>query len=227
LSIEEIIVPQMIGFDRLVKIIIGYLKVGAAEGPKSYSEVAKVSSVAANNVGLNAKFFEYIGMLEGDKANYRLTEKGKQYAQALDWGKLAEANSTLKEVLKENALAKKALAYVDINQPVKRDDLVSQIAIIADKPKKGRYITGIQGFVEMLVTSGLLQSDSIGILTASKEKREELGETYLPSSLEVHRATSSSAISLPMTLSINVDDKTDVVKLKEVLKAIKEIFSEQ
>jgi hypothetical protein len=217
----------MIGFDRLVKMIIGYLKVGAAEVPKSYSEVATVSKVSANNVGLNAKFLEYIGMLEGDKGNYKLTEKGKQYAQALDWGKLAEANSTLREILKENALAKKALGYVDINQPVTRDDLVSQIAIIADKPKEGRYITGIQGFVEMLVTSGLLQSDSSGNLTASKEKREESGEAYLPSSFEIkHRAPTPQAINLPITLSINIDDKTDIVKLKEVLRAIREIFSE-
>jgi len=210
----------MIGFDRLVKIIIGYLKVGAAEEPKSYSEVASVSSVAANNVSINAKFFEYIGMLEGEKGSFKLTERGKKYAQALDWGKLAEANSTLREILKENTLAKKAVAYVDINQPVTKDDLVSQIAIISEKQKRARFITGIKGFVEMLVTSGLLQSDASGNLTTSKEKREELVEAS-------PRAPSKpSAVSLPITLSINVDDKTDISKLKEVLKAIKEVLSE-
>lgn len=226
MSVEEIVVPQMVGFDKLVKIIVGYLRVGAAEEPKSYSDVASVSGVAVNNVGLNAKFLEYIGILQGEKANYRLTEKGKKYAQALDWGKLAEANSILKDTIKENTLTKKALAYVDINQPITKDDLVSQVAIISEKQKEDRYITGIKGFVEMLVTSGLLQSDSSGNLTTSKEKREELIEIHQPPTFEVDH-TKPSAINLPITLSINVDDKTDVSKLKEVLKAIKEILFEQ
>jgi hypothetical protein len=42
---EEIVIPQMIGFDKIVKIIIGYLKVGATEEPKSYAEVASISKI--------------------------------------------------------------------------------------------------------------------------------------------------------------------------------------
>jgi predicted transcriptional regulator len=228
LSDEEIVIPQMIGFDKLIKIIIAYLKVGAAEEPKGYSEVASVAKVAANNVRLNAKFLKYIGILEGERGSYKLTDKGKRYAQALDWGKLGEANSILKETLKDNALARRTLGYVDINQPVTKDDLVSQIAIISGKAKQGRYITGIKGFVEMLVTSGLLESDAGGNLTAGKEKTDELVEAHVsrPSTFEVSRPAKPPITSLPLTLSINIDDKTDIEKLKEVLRAIKEIFSE-
>lgn len=218
----------MIGFDKLIKIILGYLKVGAAEEPKGYSEVASVANVATNNVSLNSKFFEYIGMLEGARGNYKLTDKGKRYAQALDWGKLAEANAVLRETLKDNVLVKRTLGYVDINQPVTKDDLVSQIAIMSGKARQDRYITGIKGCVEMLVTSGLLESDASGNLTVSKEKKEELVEPHVsrPSTFEVSRPTKPPSIGLPITLSINIDDKTDIDKLKEVLKAIKEIFSE-
>jgi hypothetical protein len=230
LSEVEISVPQMIGFDKLIKIIIGYLKVGAIEEPKSYSDVASVSGISQNTVGLNAKFFEYIGLLEGTRGSYKLNDKGKRYAQALDWGRLAEANSILREAIKDNELVKRALAYVDMNQPVNRNDLVSQIALISGKPKEDRYTTGIKAFVEMLVTSGLLESDSQENLTVSKQKKEEqiVFETpvSIPLGVGASQPAKPPAMSLPVTLSINIDDKTDINKLKEVLRAIKEVFSE-
>ena len=218
----------MIGFDKIIKIIIAYLKVGATEEPKGYPEVASVAKVSVANVARNAKFLKYIGILEGERGSYKLTEKGKRYAQALDWGKLGQANSILKETLKDNSLVKKTLGYVDINQPVTRDELVSQIAIISGKAKRGRYVTGIRGFVEMLVTSGLLESDAGGNLTISKKEEEELiaERVTLPSTFEIPRPVKPPTVSLPITLSISIDDKTDVEKLKEVLKAIREIFSE-
>jgi len=221
-------IPQMIGFDKIIKIIIAYLKVGADKEPKGHSEVASIAKVSANNVRLNAKFLKYIGILEGERGSYKLTDEGKRYAQALDWGKLGEANSILKKTLKDNVLAKKAVSFVDINQPVSRDDLVAQIALISGKPKQGRYITGIRGFIEMLVTSGLLESDTGGNLTTSKEKMGELVEAQVsrPSTFEIPHPVKPSMTTPPITLSINIDDKTDIEKLKEVLKAIREIFSE-
>jgi hypothetical protein len=164
-------------------------------------------------------------MFEGERGSYKLSNVGKKYAQALDWGKLAEANLILKDTLKNNTLTKKAIAYVEINQPVTKDDLESQIALISQKPKADRWITGIKGFVDMLFTSGLLQSDSNGNITATKEKREETAEVSIPPSYTVP-PTNRPIPSLPITLSINVDEKTDVGKLKEVLQAIKAIFSE-
>lgn len=224
MSVETIVIPQMVGFDKLVKIIIAYLKVGADKEPKSYSEAAPVAGTSANTVRLNGKFFEYIGMLEGERGSFKLTERGKKYAQALDWGKLAEANSILNQLLKDNLLAKRALSYVDIHQPVLKDDLVSQIAIISGKPKENRYVTGIRGFVDMLVTSGLLESDSSGNLTVIKDKKEEIVETRQPSSFTLSPTAESPLISLPVTLTINIDEKTDINKLREVLKVIKEIL---
>lgn len=226
MSAEEIVVPQMVGFDKLIKIVIAYLKVGAADEPRSYSDVSAVASISTTTVGLNAKFFEYIGMLEGARGSYKLTARGKKYAQALDWGKLAEANSVMKELLKDNVLTKRALGYVDIRQLVTKDDLVSQIAIISGKPREDRYITGIRGFVDMLVTSGLLESDSSGNLTISKEKREELVEAPQPSPIAVPSTVKPPTISLPITLAISIDEKTDIDKLRELLRTIKEIFSE-
>lgn len=228
MSDEEIIIPEMVGFDKIIKMIIAYLKVGADEEPRSHSEVASVAKVSAGNVRRNAKFLKYIGILEGERGSFKLTDKGKRYAQALDWGKLGEANSILKRTLKDNLLAKRALGYVDINQPVTKDDLISQIAIMSGKGRESRYITGIGGFIEMLVTSGLLESDAGGNLTTSKKEIGELPESRVSRSpsFKVSRPVESPMTSLPITLSINVNDKTDIEKLKEVLKAIKEIFSE-
>lgn len=228
MSDVEIVIPQMIGFDKIIKIIIAYLKIGADEESKGYSEVSSIAKVAANNVRINAKFLEYIGILEGERGSYKLTDVGKRYAQALDWGKLGEANSILKKTLKDNTLAMKALSFVDINQPVSRDDLVAQIALIAGKTRQGRFITGINGFIEMLVTSGLLESDAGGNLTTGEKETKERAQMEVPrpSTFRITHPVKPSIMSLPITLAISIDDKTDIEKLKEVLKAVKEILSE-
>jgi predicted transcriptional regulator len=224
-DVEEISVPQMIGFDKIVKIIVAYLKVGAGDQPTSYSQAATMAKVSLDNVRRNAKYLEYIGMLQGERGNYKLTEKGRGYAQALDWGRLSEANSILKEMLKDNDLAKTVVDFVDMHQPVTRDDLVSQIALISRKPNESRFVTGINGFVEMLVTSGLLEIDSSGNLTVSKEKKkEELIKASVSAPQEEVPISPKPTSSLPIALNINIDDKTDIEKLKEILKAVKEIM---
>jgi len=229
ISKDEIKIPKMIGFDKLTKIIIAYLKVGGDKVPKGSSEVASMAKVSVQNVSRNTKFLEYVGLLEGIQGNYKLTENGKNYAQALDWGKLGKANSILKETLRNNTLVMKGIGFVDMHQPVSKDDLVSQIALISDKPKKPLYITGIRGFIEMLVTSGLLESDAGGNLTVSKEKKEEIMEAVdsLPSEVKITQPTKPVMSYLPITLSIKIDNGTDVNKLKEILKVIKDVFQEE
>ena len=228
-STEDIVVPKMIGFNKLTKIIIAYLKVGGDKAPKGSSEVASMAKVAERNVSRNTKFLEYIGILEGSRGNFKLTENGKRYAQALDWGKLGEANSILMKTLTSNRLTMNAVSFVDMHQPVSKDDLVSQIALISEKPKKSQYITGIRGFIDMLVTSGLLESDAGGNLTISKEKKEETMEAVVsrPSKFYIPHPSKLAITPLPITLSIKIDDKTDIDKLKEILNVIKDVFQNE
>lgn len=225
---EEIVVPQMVGFEGLTKIIIGYLKVGADNEEKIASEVAAVANISANTVSLNGRFLRSIGIIEGRRGHYKFTPEGTRYAQSLDWGKLDEANKILREILKDKPIVKRALGFVDINAPVERETLVSQIAIIAGVSRQARYETGIRGLVDMLVTSGLLEESTDGNLVSGKLPKvpkaipEEKKVTAEPSvAIELPKP-----VGFPVSLNININDKTDVENLKKILKAIKEVFSE-
>jgi len=220
----------MIGFEILNKIMVGYLKVQADKEPKSYSEVAGVSKVAENNVILNAKFLSYIGILEGERGQFKLTPDGKRYAQALDWGKLEEANSVLKEVLKDKALTRRTLGFVDINKPVSKEDLVGQIAIIAGVPKEPRFNTGIKAFVDMLMSSGLIKEDTEGKLSTEKpvepmKAKTEEEITSKPEEKSIEVLVGEKRMSFPITLSFSIDNQTNEENLRKLLKVIKEVFS--
>lgn len=228
-SEEEIAVPQMVGFEGLTKIIIGYLKVGADKEEKTASEVATVANVSATTISLNGRFFRSVGIIEGRRGHYKLTPEGTKYAQSLDWGKLDEANRLLREILKDKPIVKRALGFVDINKPVERETMVSQIAIIAGVSRKARYETGIRGLVDMLVTSGLLEESPEGSLVSGKPPKEltteekRLREPYPEPIVAIE---TPERITFPISLNFNIDTETDIENLKRILKAIKEVFSE-
>jgi len=232
-SEEEIVVPQMVGFEGLTKIIIGYLKVGADKEEKTTSEVGAVANIARANIARNGRFFCSIGVLEGGRGRYKLTPEGTNYAQSLDWGKLDEANKLLREILKGRPLVKRTLGFVDINEPVDRESLVAQIAIIAGVSRQPRYETGIRGFVDMLVTSGLLEESAEGKLVPAKPskvsriipegKRETYPRIEEPSVVAIE---SPRGISFPVSLNFNIDNNTNIENLKKILETIKEVFSE-
>lgn len=235
MSEEEIVVPQMVGFEVLTKIVIGYLKVGADQEEKRYSEVGTVANVSENNVSLNAKFLKSIGILEGSRGRFKLTSKGAQYAQSLDWGRLNEANKLLRELLKDRLITQRSLGYVDINKPVEREALVGQIAVIAGVRRESRFETGIRGFVDMLVTSGLLEEDADEKLVIGKPLKpvlgsEPRGEGGVKIGLEAPQLSKKEAFPertvFPISLSFNIDNETDVENLKKLLRVIKEEFSE-
>ena len=230
LSEEEIVVPQMVGFEVLTKIIVGYVKVGADKGVKTVSEVAAVAKVAPANVRRNARFLCSLGIIEGTRGRYRLTPEGTKYAQSLDWGKLDEANKLLREILKEKPLVKRTLGFVDINEPVDKEALVSQIAIIAGVGKESRYVTGIRGFVDMLVTSGLLRESTEGRLVSGKPSiipEEKKPREAYPEIAEPPVAIESlKRIVFPVSLNFTINNETDIENLKKMLKAIKEILSD-
>jgi hypothetical protein len=234
-SEEELIVPSMAGFEILTKIMIAYLKVGADKEPKTRDDVATVASVSTTTISLNSKFLKSIGVIDGSRGRYKLTPIGTQYAQALDWGRLNEANNLLRELLKDKPITNRTIGYVDINKPVKKETLVGQIAIIAGVRREQRFETGIRGFVDMLVTSGLLEEDKEGNLVTGKTLKKE------PPSLRPSEETErlpylvpgavpfepEQRMAFPITLNFSISDETNVENLKKILKAIKEVFLEE
>ena len=225
---EEIAIPQMIGFEILKKIIIGYLKVGADKEAKSYSEVANVANVGKTNVSLNANFLKSIGILEGKRGRYKLTSLGIEYAQALDWEKADQAKKSLSNLLKDKPLIKKTLGFIDINQPVDKEDLISQIAIFAGVPKEPRYYTGIKGYIDMLVTSGIVKEDKDNkIIRGKPSKVEPAKPIELEKPIPPEKVAPPRRVTLPISLTFNINDDTNIENLKKILTLIKEMFLEE
>ena len=88
-----IIVPQMVNLDSLTKIIVAYEKAGGGQKEVSSKEVAEISGLDPNSVGLNNKFFVSIGLLEGKKGEYKLTHEGLEYARLAGAGSSAGMNA--------------------------------------------------------------------------------------------------------------------------------------
>lgn len=221
----EMAVPQMIGLNALTKIIVGYLKAGGQNQGVRGQDVAELADVAQNNVSINNKFLTSIGIIEVEaRGSYKLTKAGVQYAQALDWGRLDEARNILAETIKNKPLVERTLSYVDINKPVSRDDLTGKIASIAGVANEDRFSVGIKGFVDMMISAGLLIEDSEGTITTQPKlppKEQSVIPIARTSETKIHTT------SVPVNITINLSDNIDEEKIRSVIRAIRDAMSEK
>jgi len=159
----------MLVSEKLNTIIIAALKVGADKQEKPFSEIAEMSKITADNISRNYKFFVSIGIAEGStsRASFKLTPSGTRYAQALDWGKAVNASDALRDCIKDKPLTVKVLGFIEMHNPTK-DELVGQIAIFAGVSKEPRFITGINGYIDFLLTSKLIVENSEGRISTNK-----------------------------------------------------------
>jgi len=241
-SEERRCIPEYIGFDRLNLILIAYLKAGADKKAVSYRDASLRSGVAHTLVSANNKFFVYAGFLaEEGKGRFRLTEKGAKYAQLLDWGRLDEAKDQLEEILRECSLINIVVDYVSGRNEVGRDDLRRYIGTITPVSRARRFMVGINALIDMLAFSGLLQEED-GMFKRGVEKEERIPEVVSAKEKEMPVTTTPSPfrrlevsplitkpkeVSIPISLTVNVTDTTDIQKLREILRAIKEELSEK
>lgn len=224
-SDTSINIPSMIGLEALTRIIVAYYKAGADELAVTYRDVSQLANVSLANVRRNAPFFEYIGLLEGDRPMLKLSEFGKDYAQSLNWGRIKDAGNILGKELKNNNLVSKILGYVDINKPVIKNDLVAKIAMISNVPNEPRYRTGINGLIDMLVSANLLKETENGIVTS--EKKITITADAVLVRKESPPTVSVRVSEIPIQININMDASTvDSERLKQIIQIIKEVLSE-
>lgn len=228
-SEERMCIPESLSFDTLNLILIAYLKAGADKKAVSYRDASVRSGISHVMISVNNKFFVYSGFLaEEGKGLFRLTEKGAKYAQLLDWGRLVEAKFELKAILSECSLVRIAVDYVGLNKEVARDDLERKIGSIAGLSKARRFTVGIKALIDMLVFSELLHEENNMIRRGVIEVEPPEVETR-PAQLpkKVFEAPSlvlkpPKETAMPISLTINVTDTTDVQKLREILRAVRE-----
>jgi hypothetical protein len=227
---QRISIPEAVTFETLNRILVAYLKAGAYEKPVTYKDAATRSGVHPTIVSLNNKFLISSGFLvEETRGSFRLSEAATRYAQLLDWGKTEDAKEPLKELLPKYDFIKTLLDYVSINKKVTKDDLTTKMISILGIQKRARYITGINSLLEMLTYSGLLKEEdgtfSIGLLSKITAERVEL--RVPPAGTESSPFTKLEKPVIPVSISITVDENTNIEKLKAVIKAIKEVLQEQ
>lgn len=234
-SEERMCIPESLSFDKLNLVLIAYLKAGADRKAVSYRDASIRSGVTHTRVSANNKFFAYAGFLgEEGKGRFRLTEDGAKYAQLLDWGRLEEAKTQLRKILKDCSLINIVLDYVAINNEVTRDDLRRKIGSVAEVSRARRFTVGINAFIDMLAFSELLHEEN-----EMFRRGKEITEGEIPSKISVteepektiakttpsfrrYVVTTPKAVSVPISLTVNITDDTDIQKLREILRAIKE-----
>jgi hypothetical protein len=227
-SEERMCIPESLSFDTLNLILIAYLKAGADKKAVSYRDASVRSGISHVQISVNNKFFVYSGfLLEEGKGLFRLTEGGAKYAQLLDWGRLEEAKSVLRAILSECSLVRIAVDYVGLNKEVARDDLERKLGSIAEVSKARRFTVGIKALTDMLAFSGLLHEENNMIRRGviEVEPQVETRPTPLPKkAFEVPDIVLKppTETTIPISLTINVTDTTDVQKLREILRAIRE-----
>jgi hypothetical protein len=240
-------VPQMVNLDSLIKIVIAYSKAGGSQREVTTKEVAQISGLDPSNVGLNNKFFASIGLIEGRRGAYKLTSAGSSYAQALDWGRLEEAQIILRRTIKDKPLVQKTVSFVELNKPVSKEVLIAKVAGFASVPNEPRFSTGIKAFVEMLTLTKLLQESKEGSLeTGVRDEPKKPDADIIVSSDKGNLVTIETKSwndfidvskrqlnrqpilrePLTLTLTLNIDNNTDPERLKQLVRAIREAFSQ-
>jgi hypothetical protein len=203
---------------------MAYSKAGAYEKPVNYKDAADKSGVHPSIVSLNNKFLTSAGFLvEQKRGTFKLSENAIRYVQLLDWGKIDEAKEPLRELLPEYHFIKEILDYITINKKVTKDELITKSVTKLKIQKKPRYTTGINSLFEMLTFSGLLKEEdgtfSIGEPTPSEA-------TMVPSRTAELRPAEVKKPMIPCTISLTIDENTDVEKLKAIIKALRETLLE-
>lgn len=218
-------IPEGVTFDTLNRILMAYLKAGAYEKPVSYRDAATRAGVHHTVVSLNNKFFVSSGFLiQEGRANYRLSEKAMRYVQLLDWGKTEEAKEPLKELLPEYGLVKTLLDYVAINKKVTKDELTTKVISILGIQRRRRYITGINSLFDLLTFSGLLkEEDGTFSVVTRAPTMPKISEPTI--ALEVPPA--KPKLTIPISISLAVNEDTSIEKLKEIIKAVREVLQEE
>ena len=192
------------------------------------------TGICDNYVSRNNTFFVTSGFLTREKSGfYKLTDLGNKYAHSLDWGRLDDAKSQLRNILKEYKLMQIITEYIHIKGGIILDELVSRIAVIASVRRTKARVKGIKAFVDLSLFSNLLIQnndlitvnktiyyDKVKMISINDETDDGLNDKK-KSEIKTHTMKS---VNYPININININDFSNLENLREVLLMIKQIF---
>jgi len=224
-------VPENVSVETLNNILIGFLRSGASQNAVHYLKVSEITAIPKTVISRNHKFFVASGFLNQEKRGFlKFTNLGSKYVQSLDWGRLDEAKEYLRNILNDYELIKQIYDYIDIKNTVDRDDLISRIAILSDVKRSSRFETGINALLDLALFSNIFLEDNSNIIINKNLKKISTYE-IMPIDEEGIKETVISApkkeFEIPINININITDISDINRLKEILKIIKEVFEEK
>jgi len=225
---REGLIPECT-YERLQELVLGFRIVGACKHGVSYESVAKTLGKDETWVSRNAKFLMKVGLLVRERPkSYKLTEKGCEYAKALELGLEDEAKSILRSILSAYELSRWTCNLIKVKKSISRDELVRRIAARVDVPLKiHRFKGGINAFIDMLIDAGMLVSREDGrieVAEAIKVSEQPITIEYKPSeeviSAENIELTEIRFRHIRIVLRPNLED---IEIAKKLLKTLEEL----
>lgn len=199
--------------------------------------------------GLN-KFFEYMGLIEQEKGKagyYRPTENALKFMNFLNWKQQTQAVEVLRPLVEKSWFWQSAKVLFVMKEKVTEDDLLTKLGVDAGADPKV-HLNSLKSLIDYLVYANLIIKSDDGTyklsgtanISNSSDNASALGQHKeqqgRPSSAVAHQQSNVSAQNSispdlvyansiqPIQLSFNINGDTDIEKLKEILKVIREVF---
>lgn len=216
---EAILAPRVLSFVKLNEIIVAYLK---ARGDKAEVKDVQITEIvpklAVSNVSNNTPFFESLGLIQGKRKWFRLTEVGTKYAKSLQLNTpeaTEQARRILADAIKGKTLVSETLAFVTEHQPVSEEDLKNEIIERWNLKHLKNKSVPARAVIDMLIFAGRL----------SEHRDSRIGKYVITSGENIQRAKHAS--SAPLSVAVNVDGNIDIERLKSIVRTIREVLAEE
>lgn len=229
-------------FETQIKILRAC--VVASDYGKRDSSLEQVQNVLVSKsgaIGNAISFFASIGLVSGDRNNFRPTGKAVDFIYASKNEGNGNANLILGEVIREAWFAKSARELIEVMGPVSESDLIGRMVrdCRVDPDKRER---SFKSLIEYLRYTRIISEQPDGKLAIVKDpavKREEVSPfDPKPTSLtdggredgigDQQSNLHSISRQLPFAINLNIEisQNTDVEKLRQIIKTIREEFTD-
>lgn len=151
----DLVIPKT-SFNSFNRVLRAYYLTHSNTG-LSIKEIAQKTGYNENQINKSNKFLKEIKFLEKVDNSFKLSEVGYNYAEKIRNNKEDEANEILFTTIREYKGIKLITNYVEVCEPVTREQLVGRIEEISSSDITiADHRTGINCLIEILLKSRIL-----------------------------------------------------------------------
>lgn len=154
----DLVIPKT-SFTTFNRVVRAYYLTHSDSG-LSIKEIAQQTGYNENQINKSNKFLKEIKFLEKVENRFKLSENGYKYAEKLRNDKEEEANEILFEMIREYKGIKLITNYIEVCEPVTREQLAGRIEEISSSDITiADHRTGINCLIEILLKSRILMQE--------------------------------------------------------------------